>query len=79
MKESCSHIQASIIEFCRFRQINARRLRVTTVLLAPQSLSRLVNLLQYKHNCANLSGEKENTVNFSRVHIFGEYARKGLE
>ena len=72
MKESCSHIHASSTEFCLFRQINARCLRGATVLFAPKSISRLVNLLQYKNNCANLSGQKENTVNFSGVYIFGE-------
>ena len=60
---------------CRFRQINSQRLRGTTAmttLSAPQYFSRLVNLLQYKNNCTNLSGEKENTEKFSGVYIFGE-------
>ena len=74
-KKALPTFKLKVMDQCRFRQINSQRLRGTTAmttLSAPQYFSRLVNLLQYKNNCTNLSGEKENTEKFSGVYIFGE-------
>ena len=75
MKENSFQIQASSIEFYRFRQEFATSARHNRVIGSPVCFATCY-LLQYKNNWANLSGEKENTVKFSGVYVFGEYAKR---